>query len=147
MATPSTTRKTGTTVRNKPSTTTTAADATDTVTDAETGADTNAAGPERPRALRKPELVNRVVMATGMKKKVVKPVVEAMLAELGAAMSGGEQLNLQPFGKMRVTRQKDLANGEVLVAKLRRSTQSIDETADLPTTEPVSETPLATPAE
>lgn len=79
--------------------------------------------------MKKPELVDRVVARSGLKKKDVKPAVEAMLAVMGQALSDGEELNLQPFGKLRVARRKDLANGQVLTIKLRRSGPSIQETA------------------
>ena len=57
--------------------------------------------------LKKKELVTRVVQAMeGKKKGTVKEIVEATLATLGAAIQNGESLNLPPFGKVRVTRQK-----------------------------------------
>ncbi|RSK38193.1 DNA-binding protein [Rhodovulum iodosum] len=87
--------------------------------------------------MRKKELIDRVVAASGKKKKDVKPVVEAMLGVLGASLSAGETMNLQPFGKLTINRRKDAGNGEVLVTKIRRSTQAIDATQD----------PLAEPAE
>ena len=87
--------------------------------------------------LRKKELIDRVVAASGMKKRDVKPVVEAMLSVLGDALSKGEALNLQPFGKAKVTRQKPLDNGEVITTRLRRNHAR---------SAPVS-TPLAEPAE
>ncbi|MHC0053946.1 HU family DNA-binding protein [Actibacterium sp. D379-3] len=70
--------------------------------------------------LRKRELIDRVVTESGMKKKDVKPVVEAMLAVLGNALSDGEVLNVNPLGKISVNRRKELSNGEVLTARIRR---------------------------
>jgi len=94
-------------------------------------------GETKAPGLRKRELIDRVVAASGMKKKDVKPVVEAALSVLGEALSKGEPMNLQPFGKLRVTQQKELPNGALVVARIRRSSQSV--AAD--------ETPLAEPAE
>lgn len=76
--------------------------------------------------LRKRELIDRVVEVSGQKKKFVKPIVESMLTVLGDALSNGEELNLQPLGKVRVNRKKDVSNGEVLVTKIRRSAQATE---------------------
>ncbi len=76
------------------------------------------------RTLRKKELVERIVDATDVKKRDVKPVVEAMLRILGDALAAGEELALPPFGKAKVNRQKDLPSGEMLVIRLRRQGQS-----------------------
>ena len=73
------------------------------------------------KALGKRELIDRVVTASGIKKKAAKPVVEAMLMELGDALSRGETLNLQPFGKGIVKNRKDLENAEIVEIRLRRS--------------------------
>ena len=78
--------------------------------------------------LKKPELIDRVVALSGMKKKDAKPVVEAMLSVMGQAITDGEQLNLQPFGRLRVVKTKDLPNGQAVTLKLRRSGPSLTET-------------------
>ncbi|NNE52551.1 MAG: hypothetical protein HKN30_09125 [Sulfitobacter sp.] len=70
--------------------------------------------------LRKKELVDAVVERSGLKKKDVKPVVEATLAELGAALSENRELNLQPMGKLMIRKEKHLPNGRMLVAKIRQ---------------------------
>lgn len=68
--------------------------------------------------LKKKELVTRVVAAMdGKKKGSVKEVVEATLSTLGLAIQNGESLNLPPFGKVRVTRQK--GSGAEALATLR----------------------------
>ncbi len=69
--------------------------------------------------LRLKELVDRVVAATGGKKKGVKEVVEATLTQLGAALQKGESLNLPEFGKMRVARA-GTGGGGAMTLKLRR---------------------------
>ena len=48
-------------------------------------------------ALRKKDLVDRVVAASGAKKKQVKDIVAHTLKVLGDAMGKGEHLNLPPF--------------------------------------------------
>lgn len=70
--------------------------------------------------LRKKELIDRVVARSGIKKKDAKPTIEAMLAVLGEALSNGEELNLHPMGKMKVTRVIDKPNATVMVTKVRR---------------------------
>lgn len=70
--------------------------------------------------LKKQELVERIVKASGAKKKDVKLIIEAALGVLGDALSAGEELNLPPLGKMKVNRSRDEGNAEVLILKLRR---------------------------
>lgn len=69
--------------------------------------------------VKKPELIDRVMAETGMKKKDVKPVVEAMLAVMGKALASGEELNVPPLGKVMVNRMKDVANAKILNVKIR----------------------------
>ncbi len=80
--------------------------------------------PNQPKVLGKRELIDRVVESSGIKKKAAKPVVEAMLKELGDALSQGETLNLQPFGKGIIKNRKELENAEVIELRLRRSKQA-----------------------
>ena len=76
--------------------------------------------------LKKKELVDLVVVRSGIKKKDAKPVVEAMLAVLGETIASGRELNLQPFGKLRINRTADKENGNVIVCKLRQSKAAIE---------------------
>jgi len=77
--------------------------------------------PPHARVLGKRELVDRVVAASGIKKRAAKPVIEAVLKELGDGFSRGETLNLQPLGKGIVKTRKQLENAEVIEIRLRRS--------------------------
>ena len=70
--------------------------------------------------LRKKELIEDVVSRTGLKKKDVKPAVEATLAALGDALLANRELVLPPMGKLKVRREKDMPNARVLVAKIRQ---------------------------
>ena len=74
--------------------------------------------------LTKKELVERIVETTGIKRRDVKPVAEAVLQELGSALARGELLNLQPFGKVMVKSSKSLDNADVYQLRLRRSKRS-----------------------
>ncbi|MEZ5730816.1 MAG: HU family DNA-binding protein [Paracoccaceae bacterium] len=80
--------------------------------------------------LRKKGLIERVVKVSGAKKKDVKGIVEATLQVLGDALAAGESLALPPLGRAKVNRQKDLATGEMMVVKLRRSSEDTDKAAD-----------------
>ncbi len=71
--------------------------------------------------MKKPELINLIVERTGMKKKDVKPVVEAMLGVLGETLSKGQEMNLQPFGRVKVNNTKDLAKAQVHSVRIRQS--------------------------
>jgi nucleoid DNA-binding protein len=72
-------------------------------------------------ALKKKELIDAVVERSGIKKKDAKPVIEAMLAILGQTLADGRELNLQPLGKVKINRAKDVQGGKVLVTKIRQS--------------------------
>lgn len=73
--------------------------------------------------IKKPELIDRVVAETGMKKKDVKPVVEGMLAVLGSTLMQGEELNVPPLGKVMINRVKDMSNATILNIKVRHPKQ------------------------
>jgi len=94
------------------------------------------AAPPPDRFLRKKELIDRVVTQSGLKKKDVKPVVEATLAVLGEALSKQEPMNLQPFGKLLVNRRKQQPNAEVLITRIRRPRQSVEEDGKDPLADP-----------
>ncbi|SPH21078.1 DNA-binding protein HU [Ascidiaceihabitans donghaensis] len=81
-------------------------------------------------AMRKRELIDLVVEKSGIKKKDAKPVIEAMLAVLGEAVSDGRELNLQPFGKVKVRRAKEMPNARVMVTKIRQSINTVPEAAE-----------------
>jgi len=71
--------------------------------------------------LKKQELLQMVADRAELNKNKVKPVVEAMLEVLGEALAEGRELNLKPFGKVKINRQKDVGNARVTVAKIRQS--------------------------
>ena len=71
--------------------------------------------------MKKPALIDRVVARTGMKKKDVKPVVEAAMAILGEALEDGREVNFPELGKIKVNREKELSSAKVIICKLRRN--------------------------
>lgn len=84
--------------------------------DAETAAENTVAV----TVMRKKDLVDRVLKRTDTKKKEAREIIDAVLEELGLALTRGDELNLPPLGKAKVNRQRDLVSGEVLIVKLRR---------------------------
>lgn len=76
--------------------------------------------PEPSVVLKKKEFFERVVARSGAKKSDVRTIAEAVLEEIGEALSKGEVLALPPLGKVRVTRSVDRESAEMIVAKIRR---------------------------
>lgn len=71
--------------------------------------------------LKRQELLAQVVARSEVKKKLAKPVIEAALAVIGEALAEGRGLNLAPLGKIKINRSRQLANGRVLVARIRQT--------------------------
>lgn len=70
--------------------------------------------------LKKKELFDQVVMRTSLKKRDVKPAVEAALAVIAEHLRAGHDVNLPPLGKVRVIKTKQLENGATVgTLKLR----------------------------
>lgn len=73
-----------------------------------------------PNLLKKPQLLDAVVARTNLKKRDVKPAVEAALAVIGEALRAGNELALPPLGKVRLVKTKELDSGAaVMTLKLR----------------------------
>lgn len=85
--------------------------------------------------MRKKELIDTVVARSGLKKKDVKPVVESMLSVLGEALADNRELNLPPLGHLKVRREKQLANGRIVVAKIRQSSATVSDKGANPSAE------------
>lgn len=80
--------------------------------------------------LKKIDLINLVVERSGAKKKDVKPIIEATLEILGEAIASGRELNLQPFGRVKVNNTKELANAMVHSVRVRQSKNAKDSSDD-----------------
>ncbi|MGI3165777.1 HU family DNA-binding protein [Pseudooceanicola sp. 200-1SW] len=109
------------------------------------GPETTAPGAEDTLVLKKKELIDRVVMRSGVKKKDAKPVIEAMMQVLGEALTEGRDLNLQPLGRIKVNKVKETANGKVLMTRIRQSGAALEELQEAAGTEEeiLSNSPLA----
>lgn len=70
--------------------------------------------------VRKADLIDKAVDASGIKKRDAKPAIEAALAELARLLAEGHDVNLPPLGKIRVVKSRPLDQGaQVLTLKLR----------------------------
>lgn len=69
--------------------------------------------------LRLKGLVDRVTEVSGAKRKDVKPIIDAALAEMGAVLARGEPLSLPGLGHLRVARKATEAS-PVMTLKLRQ---------------------------
>ena len=76
--------------------------------------------------VKKPELVDRIVTQSGLKKQDVKPVVEAMLTVLSKTLLDGEELQIPPLGKVKILQTKDVENAKILKVKIRHSIKETD---------------------
>lgn len=122
MATKPTAAKTPKTATAKPATAKTGARAAAKPAARKTAKpETDAAGEGKKAdlSLRLKALVDGVTETSGVKKKDVKTVVEAALAQMGAALARGESVNLPGLGHMRVAR-KGTAESPSMTLKLRQ---------------------------
>jgi len=65
------------------------------------------------------DLIEKVTATTGVKKPQVRTVIEAMLKEMGDALTAMQVLNLPGFGKARVAKVAETPAGTMTI-KLRR---------------------------
>ena len=75
---------------------------------------------EGSEALDKKQLIDRVVIASGVRKRDVKAAVEAALEAMGAALDEGRQVKIQPLGALRVVKANEGGRSATLTLKLRR---------------------------
>ncbi|GFE63684.1 HU family DNA-binding protein [Litoreibacter roseus] len=69
--------------------------------------------------VRKGDLVDRMMAASGMKKGEARRALEASLAVLGAALREGHDINAAPLGKIKITRQKETQNGRLAICRVK----------------------------
>lgn len=71
-------------------------------------------------AMKKRELIELAVQRSGLKKRDVKPAIEAALAVMGDALAEGREINMRPMGKIKILRMKKGVNGQVINARIRQ---------------------------
>jgi nucleoid DNA-binding protein len=69
--------------------------------------------------LKMKDLIERVGIASGAKKKGMKEIVEATLATLGDALAKGEVINLPGFGRAKVAHAEDKGAGKPMTIKMK----------------------------
>jgi nucleoid DNA-binding protein len=75
---------------------------------------------DAPKLMKKPDLLDQVVARTNLKKRDVKPAVEAALAVIREALRDGSDLALPPLGKVRLVKTKEMEGGAaIMTLKLR----------------------------
>ncbi|MEM9710193.1 MAG: HU family DNA-binding protein [Pseudomonadota bacterium] len=87
---------------------------------------------EEPSAqtLRKRDLIERLTAETGLKRRDVRAVTEALLAALGESVAKGESLSLEPFGKLRVARSAEGTGSRTHTCKLRQKNPALATAAE-----------------
>lgn len=82
--------------------------------------ETNPDGPVQvlPQQIKKNVFVEMVAARCGQRKNDVKPIVEAVLEELGAALAEGHELQIPPLGKVKVTKTRENERAHVLSLRL-----------------------------
>ncbi|MBL4811876.1 MAG: HU family DNA-binding protein [Rhodobacteraceae bacterium] len=71
-----------------------------------------------PLQIKKNVFVEMVATRCGQRKNDVKPIVEATLAALGAALADGHELQIPPFGKVKVIKVRENERAHVLSLRL-----------------------------
>ena len=85
----------------------------------------------------KGDFVDRVVERSGLKRRDVKPAVEAMFEEFAELLLKGEDLVAPPLGKLRVAKVKELPDAKLYTMKIRIEEAKVE----------ALETPLETASE
>lgn len=80
-------------------------------------------------ALKRRELLAQVVRRSEVKNKFAKPVLDAALDVIGAALAEGRDLNLAPMGRVKIMREIEQSGSRVLVARIRQTTGGADDRA------------------
>ena len=69
--------------------------------------------------MKKKDLIDEVVAISGAKPRDVKPIVEATLKALAAGLSGNDQIQIPPLGKIKVVKSKDVGGATSYTVKIR----------------------------
>lgn len=83
----------------------------------------------------KKDIVTRAVEISGVKKKDARPSVEAALQVVLSALAEGNEVNVPPYGKIRIVKEKAIKGGKMITAKIRVNHGSASFPADAPLAE------------
>lgn len=75
---------------------------------------------EETRVLKK-HLIEKVALRSGLRKNEVRPVLDALLEEIGGNLEENAQMILQPLGKIVVKQAKETDGATVYTCRIRRS--------------------------
>ncbi|MBI1494846.1 MULTISPECIES: HU family DNA-binding protein [Rhodobacterales] len=75
---------------------------------------------EDTRILKK-HLIEKVARRAGVRKNEVRPILDAILEEIGDNLAEDSQMVFQPLGKIVVKQVKDIGGATVYTCKIRRS--------------------------
>lgn len=80
--------------------------------------------------LKKKELIEAIVARSDLKKGVTRQTLDVAFAIMAEALEEGRGLNVPPFGKLTINRERTNGSGEkVLITKFRISSPKDDEDA------------------
>jgi len=79
----------------------------------------NRAPEPEPREIPKKELVQRMMDETGMKAGDARRALDATLKVLADGLREGANISAAPLGKIRITRSKETANGDLVVCRIK----------------------------
>lgn len=85
------------------------------------------------------DLLAAVAVQSGMKRTDVRKVLDAAFAQMNSAAAAGRDLDLSPFGKLRIVKRKAGKSRETLVCRLKLD--------DLAASRKPGKQPLAEPGE
>lgn len=77
-------------------------------------------GPAEGGTMKIREFVTRVLARSGANRLAAKPVIDAVLAELGESLARGESFVLPPLGRAKVRPTKDGAKEGVIQVRLKQ---------------------------
>ena len=81
--------------------------------------------------LKKRDFIEQVTAKSGVKKPDAKAAIEATLALLAEALSSGQEVVVPPLGRIKVTREKEVKKGRVLMLRLQLDAGDKDGTEPL----------------
>lgn len=93
------------------------------------------AGPAEGGIMKGKEFMTRVLARSGANRAIAKPVMDAVLAELGDSLARGEGFVLPPLGRAKIKPAKEGAKGDVIQVRLRRGGGKKDAETPLAPTE------------
>lgn len=82
--------------------------------------------PAEDNRILKKHLIEKVARRSGLRKNEVRPVLDALLEEIGGNLEENAQMVLQPLGKIVVKQAKDAGGATIYTCKIRRSAEKSD---------------------